>query len=125
MEVVLMVLKLLRNGLGNLIAFISFIFAPNKISRSEEQQLKVDKICQDLSLYQFYGCPFCIKVRRTITKLNLKITYCDAKTEPFRNELLTKGGEIKVPCLKITTDGETKWLYESNDIIAYLNDKFA
>jgi len=31
---------------------------------------------------------------------------------------------LKVPCLKITENGEDRWMYESNDIIAYLNGRF-
>jgi glutathione S-transferase len=41
--------------------------------------------------------------------------------EQYRQELLEQGGKVKVPCLRIEQDGQVKWLYESNDIIAYLN----
>jgi glutathione S-transferase len=30
-----------------------------------------------------------------------------------------------VPCLLIEEDGEARWMYESNDIIAYLEKRFA
>ncbi|MDO9194005.1 MAG: glutathione S-transferase N-terminal domain-containing protein, partial [Undibacterium sp.] len=43
-----------------------------------------------------------------------------------RQALLTQGGSPKVPCLQISNaDGSVKWLYESNDIIAYLRKQFA
>ncbi len=31
---------------------------------------------------------------------------------------------MKVPCLKIEQAGEVTWMYESNDIISYLNQRF-
>jgi len=41
-----------------------------------------------------------------------------------RTTLEQEGGQIKVPCLRIESGEETTWLYESNDIIAYLNQQF-
>ena len=35
------------------------------------------------------------------------------------------GGKIKVPCLHIQEEGQSRWLYESNAIIAYLEQRFA
>jgi glutathione S-transferase len=61
-------------------------------------------------------------VRRSIKREGLKIETRDAKNdEQYRQELLEQGGKVKVPCLRIEQDGQVKWLYESNDIIAYLN----
>ncbi len=42
-----------------------------------------------------------------------------------RDELLAGGGKVKVPCLKITQGGEEKWMYESSDIVSYLQQEFA
>lgn len=121
-----MILKLLRNSLGMIIVFISFLTLPGKLKRSADEQKTAQEKANKLSLYQFYACPFCVKTRRTIHALNIDIEYRDAKNnEAFRQELLEKGGEIKVPCLKIENAEETKWLYESSDIINYLNQQFA
>ena len=63
-----------------------------------------------------------MKVRRAIKREGLNIETRDAKNnEQYRQELLEQGGKIKVPCLRIEQNGQTQWLYESNDIIAYLN----
>ncbi|HAI96784.1 MAG TPA: glutaredoxin, partial [Methylococcaceae bacterium] len=35
------------------------------------------------------------------------------------------GGKLKVPCLRIEEDGKVSWMYESSDIINYLEDRFA
>ena len=73
-------------------------------------------------LYQFKACPFCVKVRRAIKREGLNIETRDAKNnEQYRQELLEQGGKVKVPCLRIEKNGQVQWLYESNDIIAYLN----
>ena len=73
-----MLLKALRNGLGYTIAGIDKLTRPKPIQRSPEEQKKVDEAVSHLSLYQFYGCPFCIKTRRAIARLNLPMTYRDA-----------------------------------------------
>ena len=120
-----MFLKLLRNGLGQLVIFIDFITRPRKTIRSEEDQKKVDEETKKLALYQFHACPFCVKTRRTIRRLNLTIEYRDAKNDSeYRNELQTEGGKIKVPCLRIEENSNIKWMYESDDIIEYLNKRF-
>jgi len=119
-----MLLKLLREGLGRLIALISFITPPKKLNRSAEEQQCVDRATASMSLYQFYACPFCIKTRRAFNRLCLNIETRDAQTNPHRAELLQGGGEIKVPCLRIDKDGETIWMYESSDIIHYLEQRF-
>jgi len=120
-----MFLKLLRNGLGQLVIFIDFITRPRKIIRSENDQARTDEETKKLALYQFHACPFCVKTRRIIRRLNLTIDYRDAKyNAEYRNELKTEGGEIKVPCLRIEENDSVSWMYESSDIIEYLNKRF-
>lgn len=119
-----MLIKLLRQGLGRLIIFISFFVLIKKQKRSPEEQKCVDSATEKLSLYQFYACPFCLKTRRALTRLNLNIKTRDAQKNPARAELLNGGGEIKVPCLRIDKNDETIWMYESSDIIQYLEQRF-
>lgn len=120
-----MLLKALREGLGRIIVFIDFITRPKPIQRSEEDQARVDEEAASLSLYQFYACPFCVRTRRAIHRLNLPIQTRDAQNNPVdRQALKDGGGEIKVPCLRIEEEGETRWMYESMDIIAYLEQRF-
>ncbi len=100
---------------------------PKGIERAPEAQQAVDEATKALSLYQFRTCPFCIKVRREMKRLSLNIPLCDAlKDAVCRAELQQGGGEVKVPCLRISeADGSVRWLYESDDIIAYLRGRFA
>ncbi len=121
-----MIIKLLRNGLGMIVVFFSFISLPKKMKRTDEEQKKVNEEVEKLKLYQFYGCPFCIKTRRTVHKLALPIEYRGAQMgSPYRTELEKEGGKVQVPCLKIESDKGVEWLYESSDIIAYLEQRFA
>ncbi len=100
---------------------------PKGITRSPEEQQQTDVSTGKLVLYQFRMCPFCIKARRAIKRLSLNIETRDAlREESSRQELLAGGGEVKVPCLRVTDDqGNTSWMYESSDIIAYLQGRFA
>lgn len=120
-----MIVKALREGLGRLIVLIDFLTRPKKTVRSETEQQQVAASAAGLSLYQFYACPFCVKTRRAIHRLNVPITVRDAqKGSPHRDELEAGGGKIKVPCLRIDDNGQTSWLYESSEIIQYLEERF-
>nr|WP_207199245.1 glutathione S-transferase N-terminal domain-containing protein [Pseudomonas sp. TH49] len=118
--------KALRVGLGQLIIFIDFITRPGKKQRPAEVQAQVNSAAKDLTLYQFHACPFCVKTRRTLRRLNVPVALKDAKNnEHDRQTLLEQGGKIKVPCLRIEENGQTTWMYESKVIIDYLDKRFA
>jgi len=119
-------LKIFREGVGGLMAFVSYLTSPRKIKRDSDTQLEVNKQVESMSMYQYFACPFCIKTRRTVHRLNIPLEYRDAQVRggEHRNTLEQQGGQIKVPCLRIDKGDETTWLYESNDIIAYLNQQF-
>ena len=116
-----MVVKALRNGLGMIIVFISWLTNPKPIKRAAAEQAAAQAKTTGLALYQRYACPFCVKTRRTIHRLNVNIEIRDIKNTQYRDELVTQGGRAMVPCLRIEESGTVKWLYESNDIIRYLN----
>lgn len=117
-------LKAMREGLGRLIVLIDWIFSPKKLKRSEKEQAEVNQQVESLKLYQFYACPFCIKTRRNIKRLNLPIETRNAQSGQYRAELLAGGGEVKVPCLRIKEQDKITWMYESSDIIKYLDERF-
>lgn len=119
-------MKFIRIILGKIILLLDFIFTPRGVKRTSEDQQQVDNKAQDLTLYQFEACPFCVKVRREMKRQSVKIQLKDAKKdETAREELMTGGGRVKVPCLKINKDGQETWMYESSDIVAYLQKEFA
>ena len=119
------IIKGIREGLGRLIILIDFIFSPKKQQRTESNQEKINEEVKSIKLYQFYACPFCIKTRRVIKRLNLPIETRNAQSGQYRAELLAGGGEVKVPCLKIESDEGVQWMYESADIIQYLEKRFS
>ena len=119
-----LLLKLLREGTGRILIFLDWAIKPPIVKRDSEQQNLVDQKTESLKLYEFYACPFCIKTRRAIKRLSLNIETRNAQKGNFRKELEHNGGKVQVPCLRIDYSGEVSWLYESNDIIKYLDKHF-
>ena len=120
-----MFMKALRVGLGQLVIGIDFLTRPSKKKRDPAAQAAVDQSAQDLTLYQFHACPFCVKTRRALRRLNVPVALRDAKNNELdRQTLLNEGGKIKVPCLRIEEGDKTVWTYESNVIIDYLDKRF-
>ncbi|MDD9195070.1 glutathione S-transferase N-terminal domain-containing protein [Aliivibrio sp. S3MY1] len=118
-------MKLIRFALGKVILGLNCVFSPSGVKRDPVKQIEIDAETANYSLYQFEACPFCVKVRRTIKRQSLKIELRDAKNnEVHKAELLAGGGRVKVPCLRIDKDGETTWMYESSDIMAFLEEKY-
>ena len=121
------IFKPVRWVLGQLIIFIDWLTRPKPVQRSVETQKEVDEQTQNMVLYQFKQCPFCVKTRRQIRRLALNIENRDARNDPqWNQELINDGGKYQVPCLKITAaDGSVQWMYESTEINQFLNEKFA
>jgi len=110
--------------IGPILLTADWMFTPRGIERDPDEQQRIDKQTKNLVMYQFLTCPFCIKTRRAIKRLSLNIETRDAlRHAPSRQQLLEGGGEIKVPCLRISgEDDKVEWLYESNEIIKYLKE---
>ena len=121
------IFKPVRWVLGQIIIFIDWLTRPKPMQRSAETQKDVDEQTQNMVLYQFKQCPFCVKTRRQIRRLALNIENRDARNDPqWNQELINDGGKYQVPCLKITAaDGSVQWMYESTEINQYLDKKFA
>ncbi|WP_063345301.1 glutaredoxin family protein [Vibrio jasicida] len=112
--------------LGKIILLLNAVFSPRGVKRSEEAQKSVDEKATHYALYQFEACPFCVKVRRAMKRQSVNIELRDAKNDSVHREALEQGGgHVKVPCLRIEKDGETQWLYESSDIVTYIEKEFA
>jgi hypothetical protein len=74
-----------------------------------------------LSLYQFQVSYFSIKARNAIYKMGVNIPFIDVLIdhEAFE-DLIHHGGKDQVPCLRIDGPSGTLWMYETDDILAYL-----
>lgn len=72
-----------------------------------------------LTLYHFEACPYCRRVRDYLDQAGLEIPLKDTLYDPAaREELRQLGGKTQVPALLI----EDKIMYESRDIIAWLEE---
>lgn len=122
-----MILELVRWPLGQLILLVDWLTSPTPPQRDPREQVRIDRALAGLALYQFETCPFCVKTRRAMRRLGLSIETRDARRDPqWRQQLLREGGRLQAPCLYIPDgDGEARWMYESNDIIAYLEQRCA
>jgi glutathione S-transferase len=76
-----------------------------------------------LTLYNMEGSPYCRKVRETLSELDLDCVVRNVpKGSPKRAELKDRGGKVQVPYL---IDPNTKHeMYESDEIIAYLEEEY-
>lgn len=120
-----LLLKIVREGLGRIIILIDFLTRPSPMKRSKPEQTKVMAQLANMALYQFYACPFCIKTRRALRRLNLPLQTRNVNEgSPYRQELIEQGGDLQVPCLRIEEGGKVEWMYESKAIIAYLEQRF-
>lgn len=119
--------RTLRTVLGPFMLLKERLTQPTGVQRAPAAQATVDLQCQNLALYQFSTCPFCIKVRQEMRRLSLPIEKRDAQHHSaHRDELLQGSGANKVPCLKITdSQGQTQWLQDSTAIVSYLQGRFA
>ena len=77
-------------------------------------------------LYKYDTCPFCRRVMRFLDDADIPVTMRDIHHERgAMQELMRGGGRTMVPCLRIDRDTGTEWMYESLDIIAYLQSRMA
>lgn len=96
------------------------------VRRTAEQQRAVAQEARHLQLYHFNSCPYCLRVRRAVDRLDIPIALRDIQADPeARRELIAGGGRRTVPCLYIDDGKAGVWLYESADIIDYLGKRFA
>lgn len=119
--------KIVRAVLGPFLLLKERLTAPAGLVREAAAQAEVERQCRGLALYQFTTCPFCIKVRQEMRRLSLPIELRDARSDPVhRAALLEGGGKPMVPCLRIReAGGAERWMYESDDIVAYLRQRFS
>jgi glutaredoxin len=120
-------MAIIRWILGSLILTFNWLFTPSGVKRSADAQAAIDEQTTKLALYHYRACPFCVKVRRAMKRQSLNIDTRDVKrSEAAREQLLAGGGNLKVPCLRIEDgQGGVKWMYESTDIVNYLNNRFS
>lgn len=80
----------------------------------------------DLALYYFDGCPWCMRVQRTLDRLGVQVEMRNTlRDRKHLDDLVAARGRRTVPVLRIThPDGRDEWLPESADIVEYLVRRF-
>ena len=80
---------------------------------------------EPLALYEFEACPFCRKVRETLSVLDLDaMVYPCPKGGPrYREEVKRRGGKAQFPYLVDPNTGTA--MFESADIVRYLDATYA
>ena len=74
-----------------------------------------------LTLYHYWGCPFCMMVERVIDDLGLEVERLDIlRDDQARKDLIAATGRKTVPVLKIGDGPDARWMPESRDIIRWL-----
>ncbi|XP_020598458.1 uncharacterized protein LOC110038039 [Phalaenopsis equestris] len=77
-----------------------------------------------IEIYEFESCPFCRKVREIVSILDLDILFypCPKNGPNFRPKVLKMGGKQQFPYMVDPNTGVS--MYESDDIVKYLVDKY-
>jgi glutathione S-transferase len=77
-----------------------------------------------LELYDFEACPFCRKVREALCALDLEVLVypCPKGGSRFRPAVRERGGKEQFPFLVDPNSG--KAMYESNEIVRYLFERY-
>ncbi|RKR78880.1 glutaredoxin family protein [Marinobacter nauticus] len=83
--------------------------------------MSVSSQTTSFSLYHYRSCPFCAYTRSAMKHIDIKVEERDIARNPvYRAELIKGGGRAQVPCLRIESNEEVRWLYESQDIVRFL-----
>jgi glutaredoxin 2 len=73
------------------------------------------------SLYYYDSCPFCVRVLRALNSIDIDVEYRDVLSDSnHRSELHQATGRTTVPCLRIDNGSKSQWMFESMDIIRFL-----
>ncbi len=120
------VFRFIRWPLGQIVILIDRLTRPEIPGFQPEKRAELDAITANMKIYHFKQCPFCVKTRRSIRRLGLNIEIRDARNDPLWNsELINEGGKYQVPCLRLLKDdGSMEWMYGSDNIIQYLDQRF-
>ncbi len=80
----------------------------------------------DLSLYYYDGCPWCMRVLGALEKLEVRVDLRNILHDTqHARDLVAARGRRTVPVLRIQSDGRDEWMPESGDIVAYLERRFS
>ena len=73
------------------------------------------------TLYYTPACPFCARVIHEVEDFDIKIDKINTDTDSAgKSKLFSSTGMHQVPCLEVTSNIDSQWIFESKDIVDYL-----
>ena len=107
------------------LASCSFLIA-HPVTRSTKEQQRVDRLASGITLYDHSTCVSSVRIKHHIKELNIPITIKNLKRcHVYEKELLAGIGSVKVPCLRVESSKGSRWIEDSDEIMGYLDRKFA
>lgn len=95
------------------------------LPRSNTEHELLERESRRMQLYFSRACPASIGVQRYCQRLGLRVVEKDVqRITAYRNELLNGGGASKVPCLRIEDAQGSRWIYSSDTILSFLDQRF-
>jgi glutaredoxin-related protein len=117
---------IVRRTVGHAVNLFGWLTRPEQIVRTEQERKLLAAALKGLRLYDYKTCPKSLKLRQELHRLNLDLEYCDIRSsEVHRNNLLAQFGRLHAPCLRIEEQQSVRWLDDCEQIIHYLNQRFA
>ncbi|GIW43351.1 MAG: glutathione S-transferase [Candidatus Binatia bacterium] len=103
---------------------LSFLASASRFGRGSRCRVPNSRRrLKTLQLFNMEGSPYCRKVRETLTELDLEYVVRNVpRGSPQREELARLGGKVQVPFLVDPNTGTS--LYESDEIVAYLEEQY-
>lgn len=102
-----------------LLLLAPLLFPPSLQGESEIPTFQVKS--ETLTLYYTPKCPYCKPVVAKIREKNIPVTLKNvSNNNAYYQELVNVGGKAQVPCLVING----RAMYESNDILNYLDNNY-
>ncbi|KAK9705753.1 hypothetical protein RND81_07G079400 [Saponaria officinalis] len=99
----------------------AFEIAGSKLKESSKLGPRPEK---PIEIYEYESCPFCRKVREIVSILDLDVLFypCPKNGPNFRPKVVEMGGKKQFPYMVDPNTGVE--MYESDDIIKYLVNKY-
>jgi glutaredoxin 2 len=73
------------------------------------------------SLYYYDSCPFCARVLRSLNQVKVDVELRNVMSDSnHRSALQQATGRTTVPCLRIDNGTDSEWMFESMDIMRFL-----
>lgn len=76
------------------------------------------------ALYYYDSCPFCQRVLASLPKVKVDVEKRNVmQNRSFSEQQRKATGRTTVPCLLIENEGKETWMFESADIIRFLQSQ--